>query len=144
MKKSIILITLFSTLLFSINLNQNDIVLMVKKIKEERVGISLLKLKNTSNPFPIREKQKVVLKEEVEEVTKQVVYVAEKVYLLNGILNDAAFINNKWYKRGSKIDEYKVGYISDTSVILKSLNGNKTLSLKKKNKKLIKLNQGYR
>ena len=113
---------------------------MVAEIKKEREGISLSKLESTENPFIIN----VPKKKEVTEAKVAPVVVAEVVYTLKAILNKAAFIDTKWYKQGDSIGEYKVGYVSSSKVILKSKNGNKTLSLEKKRKSFIKLNKGNR
>jgi hypothetical protein len=123
--------------LLAASLSSAEIVTMVAEIKKEREGISLAKLESTENPFIIR----VAKKKEVTEV-KEGIPVIEAVYTLKAVLNKAAFINNKWYKNGDRLGEYKVGHISSSKVVLKSENGNKTLSLKKK--KFIKLNRGYK
>ena len=132
------LILASSVALFSASLSSTEIVNMVAEIKKERKGISLSKLESTANPFIIN----VPKKKEVVE--PKVAVVAEVVYNLKAILNKAAFIDTKWYKQGDSIGDYKVGYISSSEVILKSKNGNKTLSLEKKRKSFIKLNKGNR
>ena len=88
--------------------------------------------------------KKEFVKEPVK--VKKVAKVArvEKVYNLKAILNQAVFIDGKWYKEGDKLGRYKVGHISSDSVVLKSANSNKKLSLKEKKKSFIKLNRGYR
>lgn len=136
MKKIIMVVSLLSSLLYSSSLSFEEITSMVSKIKKERVGISILKLETTVNPFVL------VLPKKEENLTKEIVpvikrIIVEPVYKLEAILNNAVFINKKWYKRGSKLGLYKIGYISKTSVTLKSSQGNKILSLKKK--KFIKL-----
>ena len=135
----------FSVTLFSASLSSTEIVNMVKEIKKEREGISLSKLEGTVNPFIIYvPKEKEIA--EVAEVKELVTFftAVEVVYTLKAILNKAAFIDTKWYKQGDSIGDYKVGHVSSSEVILKSENGNKTLSLKKKKKNFIKLNRGYR
>ena len=135
--------TLSSSLLMAGSLSATEITRMVVEIKKERIGISILKLQNTANPFVIYVPKKKEIKEEtIEEV--QVLAPLEVVYKLKAILNKAAFIDNKWYRQGDEIGNYKVGYVSSHSVILKSENSNRTLSLEKKKKNFIKLNRGYR
>jgi len=141
MKKIITLTVFLSSLLFSVSLSQAEIKKMVSEIKEERVGITLSTLEGTLNPFIIKEKRKSPEKVEAKEL---ILAPAEKVYTLKAVLNHAAFINKKWYKTGDTLDNYKVGYVSSSSVTLKGSEGNKILSLEKKNKKFIKLNQGNR
>jgi len=136
-----ILIALSTTSLFSGSLSSSEIVKMVNEIKKERKGISLATLENTGNPFIIKvpEKKEPVKVKKVAKVAR-----VEKVYNLKAILNQAVFIDGKWYKEGDKLGRYKVGHISSDSVVLKSANSNKKLSLKKKKKSFIKLNRGYR
>jgi len=137
MKKIVSMLLLLSFTLYSGSLSSEQITSMVSKIKKERVGISIFKLETTLNPFVL------VAPKKEENLTKKVVVptikkiVVEPIYELEAILNNAVFINKKWYKRGNKLGIYKVGYISKTSVILEGSHGNKTLSLKKK--KFIKL-----
>jgi len=132
MKKTVTMVTLLSYTLYSGSLSSEQITSMVSKIKKERVGISIFKLETTLNPFVlvVPKKEENLSKEVVVPVIKKI--VIEPVYELEAVLNNVAFINKKWYKRGSKLGLYKVGYISKISVTLESEHGNKTLSLKKK------------
>jgi hypothetical protein len=108
---------------------------MISKIKEERAGISMDKLESTVNPFLVIKikKEENLTKEEV--LIKEV--IVEPTYSLDAILNHAVFINKKWYKKGSKIDQYTLVYIGKNTVTLRSPEKEKILSLKKK--KYIKL-----
>ena len=139
MKKIYILTMLASSLLSAGSLSFEEISNMISKIKEERVGISLEKLENTGNPFILVKKDEVV-----QVVEKKVLKQArqEVDYQLHAILNHAAFINNKWYKKGDKLGVYRIVYIGKQSVDLRSDSGKKTLSMKKRKNKLIKLNKG--
>ena len=139
MKKILILITLSFSLLISGSLSSAEILNMVSKIKEERLGISLAKLEGTANPFIIKTKKKIEEKKE-ENLTVYTPPHIERVYRVDAILNHAAFINKKWYRRGDSLDEYKVGYVSRYSVTLNSENGNRVLKLERRKKKFIKLN----
>ena len=141
MKKILILIILSFSLLISGSLSSTEILNMVSKIKEERVGISLSKLEGTANPFIIKVKKKI---EEKKEENLTVYAPIDIVYKVDAILNKAAFINKKWYRTGDTIDNYKVGYVSKYSVTLENENGNKVLKLERRKKKFIQLNQGYR
>ena len=143
MKKILILLTLNISIIFASSLSSAEITNMISKIKEKREGITLDKLSGTSNPFLIKVKKKVSKKEDKPTILMPTVVVEEQLDL-TAILNHAAFINKKWYKRGDKVGSYRVGYVSRHSVTLKSANGNKTLRLKKKNRNFIKLKQGYR
>jgi hypothetical protein len=136
MKKTVIVGFLLSSSLYSGSLSSEEITSMVAKIKKERVGISIIKLETTVNPFVlILPKKEENLTEEVTPIFKKIVLAP--VYKLEAILNNAAFINKKWYKRDEKLGLYTIGHISKTSVMLKNSHGNKILSLKKK--KFIKL-----
>jgi len=138
MKKLFILFIFFSSLLWSASLSSAEITEMISKIKEERVGIAIEKLESTVNPFLIvKIKKEENLTKEEEEVIKIEKVIIEPTYSLDAILNHAVFINNKWYKKGSKIDQYKITYIGKTTVTLKSSEKERILSLKKK--KYIKL-----
>ena len=137
MKKTTILSTLFCSSLFSASLGSVEITNMISKIKEERIGISIEKLEATVNPFIliIPQKEENLTTQEVAPIIQNI--VVEPTYMLEAILNNAAFINKKWYRRSDKLDAYTIGHISKKSVTLKSSDGNKVLSLKKK--KSIKL-----
>ncbi len=137
-----LLILLLSCLTEANSLSHQEITHMVSKIKKERAGITLSQLNDTSNPFILN-----VIKEEVKKAEIVVVKVKKKevFYGLKAILNKRAFINNKWYKQGDSLGEYKIGHISSSSVRLKSPRGNKKLMLNKsksKAKKLIHIDGG--
>ena len=141
MKKLFTVSILLSTFLYS-SISSEDITKMISKIKEERVGISLAKLESTVSPFIMYvKKEKKVAKKKVKSVIAKAVIV-EPIYTLDAILNHAAFINKKWYKKGDKLGKYRIGSLGTSSIILKSKSGNKTLYIKKKKKKNIQLNQG--
>ena len=136
MKKIFIAYLLLFSVLWAGSLSSTEITEMISKIKEERVGISIEKLENTVNPFRmVKIKQEENLTKE-EPIMIQAVII-EPTYSLDAILNHAAFINKKWYKKGSKIDQYRVTYIGKRTVRLKNSEKEKTLSLRKK--KYIKL-----
>ncbi|CAA6809032.1 MAG: Unknown protein [uncultured Sulfurovum sp.] len=135
-----VLLIILASSLFSARLSPTEITKMVAKIKEKRVGISLLELESTVNPFILNVPKKTILTEKIEEAV--IIAPKEIVYELKAILNKAAFIDKKWYKQGDSIGKYTVGYISSKSVVLKNSAGNKVLKIEKKN--LIKLNRGYK
>jgi hypothetical protein len=138
MKKITIMALCISSLVSATSLSHDEITNMISKIKEERVGISLSKLQHTENPFIINKPKEVVkhTKKAVQKTPQEV------VYNLHAILNHAAFINSKWYKKGDKLGIYKIVYIGKKSVELRSDSGNKTLSIKKRKNKFMKLNKG--
>jgi len=139
MNKIFIVSLLGVSFLSSASLSPDEITKMIAKIKKERVGISLSKLERTENPFVIVEfkSEENLTKEKEEEVIVvapivQPIIVVEPTYTLGAILNHSAFINKKWYKRGSKIAQYSVVHIGTKSVTLKSADKKKVLYLKKK------------
>ena len=137
MKRIFILFAFLSLFLWSGSLSPTEITEMISKIKKERVGISIEKLESTVNPFIIVKikKEENLTKEKPVMLVPEV--LVEPTYSLDAILNHAAFINKKWYKKGSKIDQYTITHIGKRVVTLKSSEKEKTLSLKKK--KYIKL-----
>ncbi len=141
MKKITTIAILCSSFISATSLSHDEITTMISKIKEERVGIALSKLENTANPFIIVKKERVQQSQD-SKVEAPVHHEIE--YRLNAILNHAAFINGKWYKRGDKLGRYRIGYIGKKSVELTSDFGRKTLSIKKRSNQLIKLNKGRR
>ena len=139
MKKISIMALLASSFLSAASLSSEEITNMITKIKEERVGIAITKLEGTENPFIIVKKEKAVTNVEKEAVAEA---RTEVNYRLHAILNHAAFINGKWYKKGDKLGLYRVVYIGKNSVELKSDFDRKTLSMKKKTNKFNMLNKG--
>ncbi|RUM67926.1 MAG: hypothetical protein DSZ07_07860 [Sulfurovum sp.] len=136
--KNIFITSIFlSSLVYSSSLSPAEITEMISKIKKERAGISIEKLEDTVSPFIIKVEEVKEVKEENLTKEEKIVTVIKKVivetnYTLSAILNHAAFINKKWYKKGSKIDQYKIIYIGKETVTLKSSEKKRTLSLKKK------------
>lgn len=137
MKKLSILLVLLSSFVWSGSLSSEEITNMVTKIKKEREGIKIGKLENTMNPFRLNKKRTVETNDESGFVEP---LPSAPEYQLQAILNHAAFINKKWYKRGDTLGSYRVGYIGRSSVTLTSKSGNKTLLIKKRKKMFIKLN----
>jgi len=141
MKKLFTLSLLSVSSIYGASISASEITNMITQIRKERVGIDLKQLNNTKNPFIVNK-----IEEEKEEEVKKVVkakkaVVVVKVYKLDAILNHAAFINKKWYKKGDKIDQYVVQSLSKSSVVLKSKNDVRTVTMKKK-KNIIQLKQG--
>jgi hypothetical protein len=142
MKQLFIIIWAFSSHLLAGSISHEEIISMISKIKEERKGIALSTLDGTKNPFLIKSKTSKKAKEpQKEKVVIQA--LKEESYLLEAILNHAAFINRKWYKKGDKVGEYHVTYVGSVSVNLESEGSRKTLSLPSKKKNFIKLKKGY-
>ena len=141
MKKLFIVGTVMTTFLDA-SVDTSKITDMIAKVKEQRVGISMLKLEDTVTPFimNVKKEEKLEIKVVKSGIKKRV--ISEPIYLLEAILNHAAFINKKWYKKGDKLGMYTIGSMGTSSVILKNKSANKTLFIKNKNKNFIQLNQG--
>ena len=139
MKNIIKLIFMLSLGLNSATLSHVEIKTMVEKIKYQREGIDISVLKDTPNPFAIKEvvEEKIVEKKESKVVKKKVLIV----HTLTAILNHAAFIDGKWYKIGDKVGTFTLVSINYDSVDLKSKTEQKKISIKKEKRKFI-LNKG--
>lgn len=131
----------FTPFLYAGSLSSSEISNMISKIKEEREGIRITKLEHTVNPFHLNKKKEVIHDESVAPIKELPI---EPAYILQAILNHAAFINKKWYKHGDTLGIYRVGFVGHSSITLNSRSGHKTLFIKKKKKKkiFIKLSQG--
>jgi len=142
MKRLFIITWGLSSYLFSASISHDEITQMIEKIKEERKGIALGRLEGTKNPFIIKSKASKNVEKPKEKGIPQPQKVEEN-YTLDAILNHAAFINKKWYKKGDNVGDYQVVYIGKISVNLESDGISKTLSLPSKKKNFIKLKKGY-
>jgi hypothetical protein len=137
MKKFLIAFALFAYPLFA-ELTVSQIEEMVKRIQSKRVSeyeIDFLKI-----PSPLDGISKVVDK----NVTKTVLLESTKDinFVLNAIVNDNAYINGKWYKKGDVIQGFTLREIFDDHVILKKDRKTVKVYLVKKKDLKIKLTTG--
>ncbi|NPA27671.1 MAG: hypothetical protein GXN91_01290 [Epsilonproteobacteria bacterium] len=112
---------------------------LVNKIKLKRESnISKEKLIKIYSPIPkvYVEKNSTKLKGVKDKNGSVAVVVDEEKYVLKGILNNSAYINNRWVRVGEKIGSYTLVEIMDDAVFLKDGNRTKLLFLKSKNNKI--------
>ncbi len=134
MKKLILSVGMLTTFLLG-SVASEEIDKMVVLIKAPREGIALKELSSTLNPF-------VTLRKDVNE-TK--VYVPEKKddkIILNGIVNNKAYINGAWHKEGDEIAGYTLKYIGTKGVVLTDDTRVKKVLLRKKSKDIIMMKEG--
>lgn len=151
--KKISIISLLSLFMLSNSdakpiLEASQIASMVSAIKMERLGTDAVTLEHTPSPFRIPPQVKKVITPKATQSVgtlplsttpalagSTIVPVVKKVVVmkLEGISNNTAFINGKWYRVGMNVEGYSVVSISKSSVMLKNKNGIKQLSISKIN-----------
>ena len=118
-------------------LNADSIDDMVEKIKSDRESsLDKNKLTNMTSPIPIiktEEVNKTVPKKDNNISTN---IEPKKDFVLKAVMNNMAFINDSWVKKGEKIGEYTLVDIMDDSVYLRSKEKNKTIFFKTNNSKI--------
>ena len=119
----------------------------IKAIKAKRVGISDKEISTLTNPFiffhkndsskPLKNKNKIASTPLPKHKTRT---QQQKFHFnLEAIINNSAFINNKWYEQGSYIHQYRLVKVGKKSVLLILKNKKLLLYTVSKNKK-IKIN----
>ncbi len=107
---------------------------LVKKIKQERVShIDKKKIKALKSPIP----KIIVEKNTSKEINSTIVQNIAPEFVLKAIMNNRAFINDKWVKKGDNIGNYKVVEILEDAVYLSNGKKNKMIFFNKKNGKII-------
>ncbi|SFV67509.1 hypothetical protein MNB_SV-12-553 [hydrothermal vent metagenome] len=133
--KIIGIITLLSLSISATSLSHEEIIKMVLKIKEERIGIDLATLEKTPNPFPIVEEVKEKKVEKKIKIERPKIVKKTVIHKLVAILNHSAFIDGKWYKVGNKVGVYTLTHIGIDSVTIKSEKESKRLVIPQREKK---------
>ena len=135
MKKLIVSFTFLSVVL-SADLTVQQIEQMVEKISERREGVKLETLDTTKEPF-------VRLEEGEDKVIKFVVpeKLEEAKINLHAIVNEKAYLNDKWFATGDKIMGYTVDSIDNKSVVLKNEKNIKKLFLHDEKNNIIQLTE---
>ena len=130
MKKILIVISVM--ILF---ISADDIDNIVQKIKSDRESkLNKKELTNINSPIPT-----VVVVDtnsSKNDGNKTVVKMENEDFVLKAIMNNMAFINNKWVKIGQKIGSFTLVDIMDDSVYLKDKNRTKMIFFKTKNSKI--------
>ena len=131
-KKLWLAVLLLTSLHADLSIGQMEV--MVEKIKAKRVGVNKQKRTDFVSPFVLiqRDENRSVLEDPKEKDT---------VFVLGGIMNSKAFVNETWVKVGDKIEGYEVKAIDEKSVTL--VQGDRTITVfLKKSKPILQLNEG--
>ena len=133
MDKKIWLVSLLVMPLYG-DLSIGQMETMVEKIKAKRVGTAIEKSKDFVSPFVMvqQDQGKAILEDPKSTVV---------VFVLGGIINNKAFINQKWVKMGDMIEGYTLTEIKDNSVTLTREERTIKVFLKK-SKPILQLNEG--
>ncbi len=117
-------------LLLFISANAWDISTLLSKIDYLRseTSKSFKEIEPSYDPF-MQTKKIFIKKRDLKVATKPSAKITPLTLIT--ILNDRAFINSKWYKKGDKLYGYKIVYIGDDKVVLKKDNKVKYLQIKK-------------
>jgi len=112
----------------------DDIDTMVKKINSKRdSNISKEELSLIPSPMVQKSSDKNVTNS-VKPLPVKV--IVEENIVLQGIMNNSAYINGKWVKMGEKINNYTLVDVMDDSVYLKDGNRSKLIFFKQNNGKI--------
>ncbi len=95
---------------------------MFKAINTPRKGLNDGNISKIPDPFLVQKSTPKTIDENGSET-------GSSTLSLHAIFGDRVKINNKWYKTGEKIGEYKVGKIKKSSVILASKEQNLELNI---------------
>jgi hypothetical protein len=107
---------------------------MVEKIKAKRAGAQIEKDPNFTSPF-------VMIQQDENRSVIGDPKDATVAFTLGGIINNKAYLNEKWLKVGDKIEGYEVTKISGNSVTL--VQEERTIQVfLKKSKPILQLNEG--
>lgn len=118
-------------LILFISANAGDISTLLSKINylKSLTSKGFKEIDIKYDPFMQTKKIFVKKKNSKKEVVKSSI---NKVSLtLITILNGRAFINSKWYKKGDKLNGYKIVYIGNDKVMLKKESRVKYLQIEK-------------
>ncbi len=127
---------LIASFLFQILLVADEIDTYVEKIKQQRVShIDKNEIKKLKSPLP----KIVVVDKNISKADQNISAETETIptFVLKAIMNDSAFINDRWVKKGDTIDNYKVVDIMEDAVYLSNGKKSKMIFFKKKNGKII-------
>ena len=131
MKKTALFLTIVSVLF----LYADEIDDMVSKINSKRTSnISKQKLLDITSPIP-----KIVVVEQnnsKEGNTTAIVQPSEDSFKLSAIMNNRAYINGSWVKKGDMVGSYKLVDIMDNAVYLKNGKKNKMVFFESCNNKI--------
>jgi len=109
---------------------------LIKEIKKKRIGLSEKDIKNPFESY-IKNSSK---KEQRSSIAKKV-QTTKIEFRLNAIINNKAKINNKWYKIGSSIDNYKITVQNNQCIELQNSNNRIEVCIKKKKNRLFSIHK---
>jgi len=132
MRKTALILPLFLAAIYADNIDE-----MVQKIKADRESnISKQKLTNLASPIVEVKVKEVNKTAQNGEGNVSAVVEDEEIFVLKGIMNNMAFINDTWVKEGQKIGKYTLADIMDDAVYLKSKKKSKMVFMKSNNSKI--------
>ena len=116
-------------LIFFVYANAKDISILVSKIEylKNEASKSFNEIDVRYDPF-IQTNKIFIKKKNLKKMIKPSLKTS---LILVTILNNKAFINSKWYKKGDKLRGYKIVYVGNNKVMLKKQNKIKYLQIKK-------------
>ncbi len=107
---------------------------MVEKIKAKRTGIKRDTAREFISPFVLiqQDKNSTVIEQPKSSAVE---------FVLGGLINDKAYLNSRWVKKGDTVEGYEVIDMDDTSVTL--IRGEREIKVfLKKSKPILQLNEG--
>lgn len=133
--KKILLISFLVVPLFA-DLSISQMETMVTKIKAKRVGSNKSNNSELTSPFVMMHKDRNTSKMIIEDPKSDLIQ-----FLLGGVVNDRAFVNEQWLSVGDKISGYEVTELKGNSVTL--IKDKRTIKIfLKKSKQILQLNEG--
>ncbi len=131
MRRIFIFLTLYFSYLLSENIDVKTILKDMESLEKEKRSFSKIVI-NYDPFFPTKKDKK-----------KRTVYKKQqkKSYKLKAILNKKAFINDRWFKLGERVGEYKIIKITSTKVVLEKGRKRKVLNFSSKSLLKIKDNK---
>jgi len=135
MKNKIIITALLTYPIFA-DLSIGQMETMVSEIKAKRVGSIEYNTSNMPSPFVMikidENKTEVIADKSKKEIVQ---------FRLSGIVNDKAYVNNRWIGIGDEIYGYKLSEIIDDGIVM--IQDKHTIKVfLKKNRQILKLNEG--
>ena len=141
MKKIFITIILFNIIVFAKDLTLTQIKNMVSSIHAQRKGIKLTTLETTKEPFVRSELDENNVSTFVIPRKEKEITVTDDKMVLHSVLNNRAYINDKWYDIDDTLFGYQLKFIGKRGVVLRNSKNVKKLYLHKEKHNLIKLEE---
>ena len=136
MKNFIFLLLSISVVLHA-DLSVTQIQEMVNKIHQKRIGVNMITLEDTKEPFVRLQTDNNSSIFVIPEVKKS----EDAKLVLHAIVNGRAYINDDWLKVNDNILGYQLKFIGKRGVILRNENHIKKLFMRKIKDSFIKLEE---